>query len=455
MARRDRMHLGAFLYPGGHHVAAWRHPSSDADAGVNAAHYRQLARTAEAAKFDLIFLADGVSIRGDDLDALSRTAIRYVGQFEPLTLLSHLAAVTERIGLVATASTTYNEPFHVARKFASLDHLSGGRAGWNLVTSADPREAWNFSRESHLAHARRYARAEEFVDVVRGLWDSYEDDAFVRDREGGRFFDPDKLHLLAHEGEHFSVRGPLNVPRPPQGHPVVVQAGSSEAGKALAARTAEVIFTAQQTLDDAVAFYADVKGRMARHGRDPDHLKIMPGAFPVVGRSEAEAQDKFASLQELIHPVVGRSLLEQLTGADLSAYPDDAPVPEMPETNGGKSRQDLFLRLARCEGLTIRELSLRAASARGHWTIVGTPSQIADALQERFEAHGVDGFNIMPPTLPGGLDDFVTLVLPELRRRGLFRGDYEGSTLRDHLGLPRPAHRIPSAALGPAERGAA
>jgi N-acetyl-S-(2-succino)cysteine monooxygenase len=223
---------------------------------------------------------------------------------------------------------------------------------------------------------------------------------------------------------------------------VVVQAGSSEAGKALAARTAEVIFTAQQTLEDAVAFYADVKGRMARYGRDPDHLKIMPGAFPVVGRSAAEAQDRFAALQDLIHPVVGRSLLEQLTGADLSAFPDDAPVPELPETNGGKSRQDLFLRLARREGLTIRELYLRAASARGHWVIVGTPVQVADALQERFEAHGADGFNIMPPTLPGGLDDFVALVIPELRRRGLFREDYEGATLRENLGLPRPADRF-------------
>ncbi|MGX9978431.1 LLM class flavin-dependent oxidoreductase [Methylobacterium fujisawaense] len=454
MARRDRMRLGAFLYPGGHHVAAWRHPSSQADAGINAAHYRQIARTAEAAKFDLLFLADGVSIRGDDLDALSRTAIRYVGQFEPLTLLSHLSAVTERIGLVATASTTYNEPFHVARKFASLDHLSGGRAGWNLVTSADPREAWNFSRESHLAHANRYARAEEFVDVVRGLWDSYADDAFVRDRETGRFFDPDKLGLLAHAGAHFSVRGPLNVPRPPQGHPVVVQAGSSEAGKALAARTAEVIFTAQQTLEDAVDFYGDVKHRMARHGRNPDHLKIMPGAFPVVGRTEAEAQDKFASLQELIHPAVGRALLQQLIGADLSAYPDDALVPDLPETDGGKSRQDLLLRLARREGLTIRALYLRAASARGHWTIVGTPTQIADALQERFEAYGADGFNIMPPTLPGGLDDFVSLVIPELRRRGLFREAYEGTTLRENLGLPRPADRF-STPHAASDRGAA
>ena len=440
--RRDRMRLGAFLYPGGHHVAAWRHPSSQADAGVNAAHYRQIARTAEAAKFDLIFLADGVAVRGEDIDALSRTAIRYVGQFEPLTLLSHLSAVTERIGLVATASTTYNEPFHIARKFASLDHLSAGRAGWNLVTSADPREAWNFSRESHLAHAHRYARAEEFVDVVRGLWDSYADDAFVRDREAGRFFDPEKLHLLAHEGAHFSVRGPLNVPRAPQGHPVVVQAGSSEAGKALAARTAEVIFTAQVTLEDATAFYADVKGRMPRFGRDPDHLKIMPGAFPVVGRTEAEAQDRYGELQALIHPVVGRSLLEQLTGADLSAYSDDALVPELPETEGGKSRQDLILRLARREGLSIRELYLRIAGARGHWTLVGTANQIADALQERFEAHGADGFNIMPPTLPGGLDDFATLVIPELQRRGLFRTAYEGRTLRENLGLPTSAHRL-------------
>ena len=442
-SRREPLHLGAFLYPGGHHVAAWRHPSAQADAGVNAAHYRRIAQVAEAAKFDLIFLADGVAVRGEDVDALSRTAIRYVGQFEPLTLLAHLAAVTERIGLVATASTTYNEPFHVARKFASLDHLSEGRAGWNLVTSADPREAWNFSRESHLAHAHRYARAEEFVDVVRGLWDSYDDDAFVRDREAGRFFDPDKLHLLSHEGAHVSVRGPLNVPRPPQGHPVVVQAGSSEAGKALAARTAEIVFTAQTPLADATAFYADLKGRMGAFGRDPAHLKIMPGAFPVVGRTEGEAQDRDGELQALIHPVVGRSLLEQLTGADLSAYPDDAPVPDLPETEGGRSRQALILTLARREGLTIRELSLRIAGARGHWTLVGTASRIADALQERFEAYGADGFNIMPPTLPGGLDDFAALVIPELQRRGLFRTDYAGRTLRAHLGLPRPPHRVP------------
>ncbi|MGX7704950.1 LLM class flavin-dependent oxidoreductase [Methylobacterium sp. Gmos1] len=443
MARRDdTLHLGAFLYPGGHHVAAWRHPDAKADAGIDPRHYRRLAQVAEAAKFDLIFLADGVSIRGDDIDALSRTATRYVGQFEPLTLLSHLSAVTERIGLVATASTTYNEPFHVARKFASLDHLSGGRAGWNLVTSADEREAWNFGRDAHLAHARRYARAEEFVDIVTGLWDTYEDDAFVRDKDEGLFFDPAKLHVLGHRGEHFSVRGPLNVPRPPQGHPVVVQAGSSEAGKALAARTAEVIFTAQVTLEDAVAFYADVKGRLPRHGRAPDDLKIMPGAMPFLGRTRAEAQAKYDAVQALVHPVVGRSLLERMLGIDLAGYPEDGPVPDVPETNGGKSRQALLVALARRENLSIRDLYLRIAGARGHWTLVGTAEDVADALQERFEAYGADGFNIMPPVLPTGLDDVATLLIPELQRRGLFRTEYAGRTLREHLRVRRPPHRI-------------
>jgi FMN-dependent oxidoreductase (nitrilotriacetate monooxygenase family) len=438
----EKLRLGAFLYPGGHHVAAWRHPDAQADAGVNPIHYKRLAQVAEAAKFDLVFLADGVSVRGDDIDALSRTATRYVGQFEPLTLLSALSSVTERIGLVATASTTYNEPYHVARKFASLDHLSAGRAGWNLVTSADEREAYNFSRESHLAHARRYDRAEEFIDVVSGLWDTWEDDAFVRDKQEGLFFDPEKLHVLGHQGEHFSVRGPLNIPRSPQGHPVVVQAGSSEAGRALAARTAEVIFTAQQTLADAQAFYADVKGRLQAYGRSPDDLKIMPGAFPVVGRTEGEAQDKFEELQSLIHPVVGLSLLSRMIGIDLSGFPIDGPLPDLPETNGGKSRQALLVELARRENLTIRDLYLRIAGARGHWTLVGTAAQIADQLQERFEGYGADGFNIMPPSLPGGLDDFATLVIPELQRRGLFRTEYEGTTLRENLGLKRPPHRI-------------
>jgi FMN-dependent oxidoreductase (nitrilotriacetate monooxygenase family) len=443
MTTPRQIKLGAFLYPTGHHVAAWRHPDAQADAGINIQHYRQIARTAERGKFDLIFLADGVSVRGDDIDALSRTATRYVGQFEPITLLSALSGVTEHIGLVATASTTYNEPYHIARKFASLDHLSGGRAGWNLVTSADEREAYNFNRDAHLAHASRYERAEEFADVVRGLWDTWDEDAFVRDKEAGIFFDPGKLHYLEHKGEHFSVRGPLNVPRTPQGHPVLVQAGSSEPGKELAARTAEVIFTAQQTLAEAQAFYADVKGRMEKYGRRPDELKIMPGAFPVVGRSRAEAEDKFAAIQGLIHPVVGLSLLSRMSGVDLSSYPLDEPVPDdLPETNGGKSRQKLLLDLARRRNLTIRELYLEIAGARGHWQLVGTPADIADQLEDRFLNDGADGFNIMPPYLPTGLDDFVELVIPELQRRGLYRTEYEGKTLRENLGLERPANRF-------------
>ncbi|ANJ74892.1 LLM class flavin-dependent oxidoreductase [Ralstonia insidiosa] len=438
--RTDQLRLGAFLYPGGHHIAAWRHPDTQANAGIDFRHYVTLARAAEAAKFDLIFLADGVGTRGDDVAFLSRTAHSYQAQFEPITLLSALAAVTERIGLVGTASTSFNEPYHVARKFASLDHISGGRAGWNLVTSSSEYEALNFNRDHHFAHAERYQRAEEFADVVTGLWDSWDDDAFLYDKAGGQFYDPSRRHVLGHKGAHFSVRGPLNVARTPQGHPVVVQAGSSEPGKELAARSGEVVFTAQQTLADAVAFYADLKGRLARYGRSPDDLKIMPGVFPVVGRSESEAREKFEALQSLIDPVVGLALVSGLTGVNLSGYPLDGPIPELQATNGSKSRQALMLDLARREQLTIRQLYQRVAGARGHWQVIGTPEQIADALEERFLAHGADGYNVMAPILPGGLTDFIELVLPELRRRNLFRSEYAGTTLREHLGLRRPEH---------------
>jgi FMN-dependent oxidoreductase (nitrilotriacetate monooxygenase family) len=435
-----QLKLGAFLQATGHHVAGWRHPDAQADAGVNIAHYRQIAQTAERAKFDALFLADGVAIRSNDADALHLTARG--ATFEPLTLLASLSAVTERIGLIATVSTTYNEPYHVARKFASLDHLSGGRAGWNVVTSWSEAEAHNFNLDKHPEHALRYDRAEEFVDVVTGLWDSWEDDAFVYDKAAGRHFSPEKLHALNHKGKHFSVRGPLNVARPVQGHPVIVQAGSSEAGQALAARTAEVIFTAQQSLADAQNFYRGLKAQLGKYGRSPDRLKIMPGVFPVVGRSESEALEKFEQLQSLIHPTVGLSLLQQhLGGVDLSGYPLDGPLPEnLQEPNGPKSRFHLVTALARKERLTIRQLYLRVATARGHWSIYGTPTGIADQLEQWFLNEAADGFNVMPPTLPGGLDDFVALVLPELRRRGLFRHEYEGRTLREHLGLARPEH---------------
>ena len=441
MAVRSHLRLGAFLYPTGHHIAAWLHPVAQADAGSNFAHYVELAQLAERGKFDLIFMADGVGTRGTDIEALSRTATRYVAQFEPITLLSALAAVTRNIGFVATASTSYNEPYHIARKFASLDHISGGRAGWNLVTSSSEHEAHNFGRDEHYAHGERYERAEEFADVVTGLWDTWEEGAFPRDKQSGLYFDPEKQHVLNHKGKFFKVRGPLNVARSPQGHPVLVQAGSSEPGKELAARTAEVVFTAHQTFEDARTFYADLKGRLRKYGRHADDLKVMPGIFPVVGRTIAEAEEKFEQIQELIHPVVGLALLSGMTGGvDLSAYPLDGPVPALPETNASKSRQRLLLDLAHRENLTIRQLYLRIAGARGHRQIVGTPAQIADEMQHWFTGGAADGFNIMPPHLPVGLRDFVDLVLPELRRRGLFRNEYEGTTLRQNLGLRTPQH---------------
>ncbi len=354
-------------------------------------------------------------------------------------LLAALASATERIGLISTVSTAYNAPYLLARRFASLDHLSGGRAGWNLVTSATDQEAHNFGRDQHFDHAERYAQAEEYIDVALGLWDSFTDDAFLRDKASGRYFDPAKLRIADHRGEHYRVRGPLNQPRPPQGHPVLVQAGSSEPGKELAARTAEVVFTAQQTLQDAQAFYADLKSRLARYGREPDELKIMPGLSPVLGRTQAEAEDLYAELQDLIEPQLGLALLSGMAGGlDLSAYPLDGPLPELPPSNAMKSRQALFIDLARRENLSIRQLYLKVAGARGHCTLVGDPRQIADHLEQWFTSGAADGFNIMPPLLPDGLDRFVELVVPELQRRGLFRREYQGRTLREHLGLRRP-----------------
>jgi FMN-dependent oxidoreductase (nitrilotriacetate monooxygenase family) len=418
--RQDTLRLGAFFYATGHHVAGWRHPSSEADGGLVLERYVGWARRAEAAKFDLIFLEDGTGIRDLDLRSSERTARST--HFEPLTLLSALAAVTSRIGLVATTSTSFNEPYNVARRFASLDHLSGGRAGWNLVTSATDAEAANFGGDRIARHADRYERAEEFVDVVLGLWNTWEDGAVIIDRASGQFSKPDGFRPLDHHGKHFEVRGPLNISRTPQGQPVLVQAGASGPGK-----------------DEAVEVYGDLKGRMAGFGRVPDDLKIMPGLFPVVGRSEAEARAKFEALQDLIDPVVGLALLGRMIGGhDLSGYDPEGPVPELPETEGIKSRQQLMFDLARREGLTLRQLYLRIAGARGHSQIVGTAAQIVDEMEARFQAGGADGFNIMPPTLPGGLDDFIELVLPELRRRGLFRSEYESRTLRGHLGSRPP-----------------
>jgi FMN-dependent oxidoreductase (nitrilotriacetate monooxygenase family) len=441
MAKRDgQMSLGAFLLFTGHHLAAWRHPGASDSTWFS--DFARFARIAEEAKFDAVFLADSVSVRGQNADAASRKAHSGFYPFEPITLLSALATVTSRIGLVATASSSFSDPYNLARQFASLDHLSDGRAGWNLVTSADPGAAYNFSRDAIIAHSDRYKRAEEFVDVVTGLWDTSDDDAFLRNREAGAYFDADKVRPLHHRGAFFQVRGPLNIPRPPQGHPVVVQAGSSEPGKELAARTAEAIFTAQQTLEGSVAFYADLKGRLARYGRSVDDVKILPGVSPIVGRTRQEAEDKFEQLQALLEPSVGLDMLADLAGVDeVRSLPVDALISELPETEGGKSRRALFLELAARENLTLRQLYQRVAGARGHWQVVGTAEGIADQLEERFVNYGADGFNIMPPVLPWGLTDFVELVVPELRRRDLFRTEYQGSTLREHLGLRRPSPR--------------
>ncbi|MBV2132354.1 LLM class flavin-dependent oxidoreductase [Pseudomonas sp. MAP12] len=442
MSKRQ-LSLNAFLMATGHHIAAWRHPDVPAGAEVDFKEYLRVARLAEAAKFDALFVADGVAVNlesAGSYEVAARTA--RASYLEPFTLLSALAAVTERIGLIGTVSTSFNEPFNLARKFASLDWISGGRVGWNQVTSNTLAEARNFNRDEHLDHALRYERADEFLDVVKGLWDSWEDDAFVRDQASGQFFDSAKLHELNHRGKHFQVKGPLNVARSPQGYPVLVQAGSSEAGKEIAARTAEAIFTAHQSLESAQAFYADVKGRLARYGRRPEELKVLPGILPIVGRTAEEAQAKYQQLQELVHPQVGLSLLSGMIGADLSGYDLDGPVPQdLPETNGGKSRQALLLDLAAREQLSIRELYLRIAGARGHWTVVGSAEQIADQIQLWFENGAADGFNVMPPWLPGGLEDFIELVVPELRRRGLFRAEYAGTTLREHFGLARPENQ--------------
>jgi FMN-dependent oxidoreductase (nitrilotriacetate monooxygenase family) len=418
-----QMSIAAFMMRYGHHVAAWRHPDTDLESNPFKV-FREQVRSAERACLDAVFFADSVALTG-------------APSLEPLTLLSALAASTENIGLIGTATTTYNEPYTVARQFASLDLLSDGRAGWNLVTSDNAAEAANFGRDQHVAHADRYARAREFHQVVTGLWNSWGPGAFVNDKGGALPYDPAKLHTLNHRGDHFAVAGPLNVAPSPQGRPVVVQAGGSETGRDLAAGTAEVVFTAQPTLAKAQAFYRDIKDRVIAKGRSPDAVKVMPGLFAVVGRTQEEADAKFAQLQSLIEPKAGLALLGRMIGNfDLSGYPLDGPLPELPQTQDGqRSRQQLLTDLAQGENLTIRQLYERIAGGRGHFTVVGTPELVADRMQEWFEQGAADGFNFMAPALPGGLDDFLELVIPELQRRGLFRTSYAGSTLRSHLGL--------------------
>jgi FMN-dependent oxidoreductase (nitrilotriacetate monooxygenase family) len=437
---RPMMRLGLFFEGGGHHIAAWRDPDVDPRARQTFAHFAEIARTAERGKFDLLFTADtNATFGADDVETWSRTTA--ASRIEPLTLLGALSAITERIGLVATMTTTYFEPFHVARFFASLDQISNGRAGWNLVTSLAVAEALQFGREAHPSRADRYDRAREFAQVVLGLWDTWEDDAVVADKEAGLYFDPAKLHFLNHKGKHFSVRGPLTVHRSPQGHPVIVQAGQSDDGRELAAETAEVIFTVQQDIEAAKAFYADVKRRAAKYGRSPDAIKVMPGVMTVIGRTKTEAEDKYERLQSLIQPDVGVKQLSSYFGMDLSRFPLDGPVPEPAETNAERGRVQVIVDLARRENLTIRQLYKRVIGQRAHRTVCGTPAEVADALEQWFVAGAADGFNILPLTFPQGLNDLVDLLIPELQRRGLFRKEYEGKTLRENLGLAKPVNR--------------
>jgi FMN-dependent oxidoreductase (nitrilotriacetate monooxygenase family) len=446
MSRQKRqMNLTAFCFPPG----AWRLPQASADIDMSFTEYVHLAKTAERGKFDTLFFQDTAASYGSDAMSHGDRTGTYsrIVRLEPMTLLAGLATVTKNIGLIATGTTTYNDPYHLARRFLTIDHMSGGRAGWNLVTSQIEDEAANFGRDHHVDHAERYDRASEFYDVVADLWDSWEDGAILRDKASGLFFDAGKVHLLNHKGKHFSVRGPLNVARSPQGRPVVAQAGSSEPGRELAAKTADIVFTAQSTLSDAQDFYRDVKGRMGRYGRSPEHMRIMPGINIVVGRTESEARARREEMDALVTDEVALRSIARLTGGlDLSKYPIDGPLPELPPSNAAKARQKILIDMARTENLSIRQLAHRFAQATGHHVLVGTPAYMADVMEHWFMEGGADGYTVLQPHYPQPLEDFVELVIPELQRRGIFRTEYSGTTLRENLGVPFPENRFTKSA---------
>lgn len=437
---RKQLHLNAFLMGVGHHEAAWRHPRTDATRVLDVAHFQDLARLAERGKLDSVFFADSLATG-------PRVRNNAPAIFEPITLLTAMAAVTSRVGLIATASTGYNEPFNLARKFTSLDHISGGRAGWNIVTSGGVDEAANFGYDEVPDHAGRYDRAAEFVDVATALWSSWDENALVLDEESGIFADSDKVHTIDHRGPRFSVRGPLNSPRSVQGRPLLVQAGSSESGKDFAAQYAEAVFTAQRTLTEGQDFYRDLKSRLRRFGRAPDDLKVLPGIVPYLADTEADAVALEAEFTDLISPEYSLRQLSWMLGTDLSGHSLDSPLPPLPpieQIRGNKSRYQLVKNLAETEELTVRQLIGLLGGGRGHRTFAGTPEQLADELELWFDGGAADGFNIMPPYLPGGLDTFVDQVVPILQQRGLFRTEYTETTLRGHYGLPALPSRTTS-----------
>jgi len=443
------MKLGLFIRPTGHHIASWRHPNAHDDANENFDRFIHMARTAERGLFDMLFSADTNTAWTTEDSALNRQ--HYSAWLEPYTLLSALAPLTKHIGLVCTRSTSFDEPYTIARSFATLDLISGGRAGVNIVTTGNPRSALNYSQEEHLAKSDRYEIADEFVDVLKGLWDSWDADAFVRNRETSTFFEWDRMHVLNHKGKHFQVEGPLNVPRSPQGQPVIVQAGASEDGRELAAKSADVIFGASQNIEMAQEFYADVKGRLARYGRQPGDLKVLPGLSVTVAPTQEEAQAKFDELQEMIHPDHGLAFLSRRLGHDVTAMDPDLPMPDLQAVDDVGTRSGQMLDLAKREKWTLRQLYQHFAAARGHMLLIGTPSMVVDAMQEWFENAACDGFNIVPSMFPDEFESFVDLIVPELQRRGLYRKSYEGKTLRDRLGLKVPASRYAAAGVVAAE----
>jgi FMN-dependent oxidoreductase (nitrilotriacetate monooxygenase family) len=427
---KRQMHLGVFVLGTGNHIAGWRYDGAAASF-MELPVVQEIGRIAERGKFDLLFISDSMVM--DPTDHPS-----FMCRFEPTTLITALSASTTRIGLGATVSTSFSEPFNVARIFGSIDHISGGRAAWNVVTSSNPGAALNFNRDEQIAHELRYARANEFVDVVRGLWDCWDVGAIIADKATGQYVDPTKVRPLDHRGKFFQVRGPLNMARSPQGHPVIIQAGGSPSGLELAARTADVVFSVVQDIDGAKRAYADLKGRMAKYGRSPDQLSVLPGVMPIVGSSDAQARETLAKLQSWLTPTNAATLVASRIGYNVSGYPLDGPVPPPPKTEGGQTFVHVLYETAKREKMTLRDLYNLTAAARGHWVTCGTPTGIADTLEEWFAGGAADGFNILPAYFPGAFNDFVDGVVPVLQRRGLFRHDYTGTTLRDHFGLAQP-----------------
>ena len=435
MTNQRKMHLGAFLAGTGGNMASWRHPNAVVDAAINLEYYVNLTRKAEFAKLDFVFFGDGLYIS-------EKSHPNFLNRFEPLTLLAALAMETTHIGLAATLSTTYSEPFTVARQFSSIDHISNGRAGWNVVTSPLEGSALNFSKPEHPQHDLRYRMAQEYVEVTKGLWDSWEDDAFIRDKESGVFFDPEKLHRLNHQGEFFSVQGPLTISRSKQGQPVLIQAGSSEAGKEFASRVADAVFTGQGSLEDSATFYQDIKGRAAKHGRNPDEILILPGCNPIVGETAAEAERKYQEIAGLVSIDEALNYLGRyFNDLDFTQFELDEPFPDLGDfaRNGWESATDRIKQVVKDENLTLRQMALRSTTPKS--AFIGTPDQVADTMQAWFEAGAADGFMLNNSVLPDGFNDFIDHVLPILKQRGLFRTEYESDTLRGNLGLPIPVNR--------------